>query len=80
MQAGADGGRRRAPRRRASGATCSTPAEEEAAGRGAREIVLHAQTQAETFYAGSGFAPEGNRFMEEGIEHIQMRKAISPGP
>jgi predicted GNAT family N-acyltransferase len=52
-------------------------AEAEAASRGAREIVLHAQTQAERFYAGSGYVPEGNRFMEEGIEHIQMRKPIS---
>jgi predicted GNAT family N-acyltransferase len=51
----------------------------EAAGRGARVIVLHAQTQAEPFYAGAGYAPEGNRFMEEGIEHIQMRRPIGAG-
>ena len=55
-------------------------AQAEAASRGAREIVLHAQTQAERFYAGSGYVPEGNRFMEEGIEHIQMRKPISSAP
>jgi predicted GNAT family N-acyltransferase len=55
-------------------------AEAEAARGGAREVVLHAQTRAEPFYAGSGYAPEGNRFIEEGIEHIQMRKRISPGP
>jgi predicted GNAT family N-acyltransferase len=55
-------------------------AEAEAASHGAREIVLHAQTQAERFYAGSGYVPEGNRFIEEGIEHIQMRKPISSAP
>jgi predicted GNAT family N-acyltransferase len=55
-------------------------AQTEAAGRGAREIVLHAQTRAEPFYAGAGYVPEGNRFMEEGIEHIQMRKPISSAP
>ena len=49
----------------------------EAASLGAREMVLHAQTQAEPFYARAGYAPEGNRFMEEGIEHIQMRRAIA---
>ena len=41
-------------------------------------IVLHAQTRAEPFYAGAGYEPEGNRFMEEGIEHVQMRKPIAP--
>ena len=41
--------------------------------------MLHAQTQAEPFYAGSGYAPEGNRFIEENIEHIQMRKPIASG-
>ena len=55
-------------------------ARDEAASRGAREIVLHAQTRAEPFYARSGYAPQGNRFMEEGIEHIQMRKPASPRP
>ena len=51
-------------------------ARDEAVSRGAHQIVLHAQTRAEPFYARSGYAPEGNRFMEEGIEHIQMRKRI----
>ena len=49
----------------------------EAAGRGAREVVLHAQTRAEPFYAGLGYAPEGMRFMEEGIEHVQMRRPLA---
>lgn len=51
-------------------------ADAEALRLGAREVVLHAQTRAEAFYAGGGYAPEGELFMEEGIEHIQMRKPI----
>lgn len=49
----------------------------EAASLGAHEVVLHAQTQAEPFYAGAGYSPQGRRFMEEGIEHIQMRRPIA---
>ena len=49
----------------------------EAARLGAREVVLHAQTQAEPFYAGAGYSPQGGRFMEEGIEHIQMWRPIA---
>jgi predicted GNAT family N-acyltransferase len=66
-----------ADRRRAGvGRGLLEAAEEEAATRDAREVVLHAQTRAEPFYAGSGYSPEGARFMEENIEHIQMRKPI----
>jgi predicted GNAT family N-acyltransferase len=55
-------------------------AEAEAARLGAREVVLHAQTHAESFYGRCGYEPEGKRFMEEGIEHIQMHKPIGPEP
>jgi predicted GNAT family N-acyltransferase len=51
-------------------------AEAEAGRAGANEVVLHAQTQAEPFYAASGYVPEGERFMEEGIEHIEMHKQL----
>ena len=53
-------------------------AHREAARLGAREIVLHAQTQAEPFYARAGYLPRGRRFIEEGIEHVQMRRPIAP--
>lgn len=43
---------------------------------GMREVWMHAQTHAEGFYVAHGFAPEGERFMEAGIEHIMMRKAL----
>jgi len=37
------------------------------------EVVLHAQIQAQAFYARHGFEPEGPRFMEAGIAHVRMR-------
>ena len=40
---------------------------------GAREARLHAQTTAQAFYAGLGFAACGPEFVEDGIPHIAMR-------
>lgn len=37
-------------------------------------ITLHAQAHLERFYAGFGFAPVGEPYMEDGIPHIEMRK------
>ena len=42
------------------------------------EVRLNAQVSAESFYARHGFSPEGPRFMEAGIEHQAMRRAIEP--
>ncbi len=42
-------------------------------------ISLNAQVSAEAFYARQGFIPEGERFMEAGIEHQSMRRALA-GP
>jgi len=53
---------------------------ERARARGWVEVSLHAQVSAEGFYARAGFAPEGERFMEAGIEHITMRRALDPLP
>ena len=33
---------------------------------------LHAQITAEAFYRRAGFMPQGERFMDAGIEHIEM--------
>lgn len=41
--------------------------------RGDHEAVLHAQVQAQNFYARAGFVPEGEVYDEAGIEHITMR-------
>lgn len=42
-------------------------------------ISLNAQVSAEPFYARQGFIPEGERFMEAGIEHQSMRRVLA-GP
>ena len=39
---------------------------------GARQIVVNAQTHAETFYASLGFVAEGGVFDEAGIPHVRM--------
>jgi predicted GNAT family N-acyltransferase len=39
-------------------------------------MVLNAQRRAEPFYASHGYAAEGETFMEAGIEHVRMRKAL----
>jgi ElaA protein len=41
--------------------------------------VLDAQTYALDFYARFGFVPEGDRFLEDGIEHQTMRRAALVG-
>jgi predicted GNAT family N-acyltransferase len=51
--------------------------EREAAARGARSVLLHAQEHAIEFYARAGYAPEGERFSEAGIGHLAMTKALS---
>lgn len=44
--------------------------------RGDREIVLSAQVQAAAFYRGHGFAEEGGEYMDAGILHVDMRRAL----
>lgn len=44
---------------------------------GYAEAVLHAQTHARGFYAGRGFVVEGAEFIEDGIAHLRMRKALA---
>jgi predicted GNAT family N-acyltransferase len=51
-------------------------AEDEARGTQAKEMLLHAQLRARDFYASHGYLPEGETFMDAGIEHIAMRKAL----
>jgi predicted GNAT family N-acyltransferase len=51
-------------------------AEHEASRRGAAEIVLHSQRRAEDFYAGCGYAAEGETFLAERIAHVLMRKPL----
>lgn len=44
--------------------------------RGDREVVLHAQSHAESFYLRAGFVPEGEVYEEAGIPHITMRQVL----
>lgn len=43
---------------------------------GIAEVVLHAQVDAERFYAADGFLPVGERFEEAGIRHQAMRRLL----
>jgi predicted GNAT family N-acyltransferase len=63
-------------RRLGVGAHLLEGAEREARERGADEMVLNAQLQAERFYAAHGYAVEGDTFLEAEIEHVRMRKGL----
>ena len=43
---------------------------------GAERIDLHAQTYAIELYRADGYVERGDRFVEEGIEHVSMEKAL----
>jgi len=47
-----------------------------AAGRGARELRLHAQAGAVGFYRREGFVPEGEPYLEAGIPHQTMVRSL----
>jgi len=51
-------------------------AEREARSAGARRIGMHAQTDALPLYRRAGFRAYGERFDEEGIEHLGMEKEL----
>ncbi|MGI4777383.1 MAG: YbgC/FadM family acyl-CoA thioesterase [Janthinobacterium lividum] len=50
--------------------------EDAARTRGDLEITLHAQLGAQPFYRRAGYAAFGEPFVEAGIAHIEMRKAL----
>ena len=41
-----------------------------------RDVVLDAQTPLAAWYAGFGFAVDGEEFLEDGIPHLPMRRAV----
>ena len=47
-----------------------------AAERGLPAVELHAQVHARAFYERAGFTPFGEVYLEAGIEHIGMRRAL----
>ena len=64
-------------RREGVGAELLSAAEAEASRWGGREMVLHAQRAVEGLYGNAGYVAEGGSFLEEGIEHVRMRKALN---
>lgn len=50
---------------------------EAARSRGDAEVALSAQVQAIEFYRAYGFAEEGERYVEAGIEHQAMRRKLA---
>ena len=63
-------------RRSGVGGQLLAGAEDEARGQGAGTMLLHAQRRAAGFYASHGYVAEGETFMEAGIDHVRMRKAL----
>lgn len=52
-------------------------ADAEARAAGAHRLVLHAQTYARELYSAHGYRPRGPTFVEAGIEHVAMEKALA---
>ena len=49
-----------------------------AALRGLSEVVIHAQMPSEPFFEARGFVREGDPFLDQGVEHVVMRKKLMP--
>jgi predicted GNAT family N-acyltransferase len=67
------------PDRRGNGVAAAILEQADKAARnaGARSIALHAQTYALDLYLQAGYAEQGARFVEEGIEHVSMEKGLA---
>ncbi len=63
-------------RRQGVGGRLLEALEAEALRQGNVRATLHAQTYVQQFYAGRGYSPEGDVFMEAGIEHVTMSKPL----
>jgi predicted GNAT family N-acyltransferase len=67
---------RTSARRRGIATALLKLAEDETRAAGGRRIVLHAQTYARRLYENSGYRSRGRVFVEAGIEHVAMEKAL----
>jgi predicted GNAT family N-acyltransferase len=63
-------------RRHGVGRALMLAAAELARAEGARALALHAQRHSEGFYAGLGYRSHGEPFLEQGIEHVAMRREL----
>jgi predicted GNAT family N-acyltransferase len=59
------------------GAELLAIAERAALEAGAERVRLHAQLEARSFYARGGYEEQGEPFVEEGIDHITMERALA---
>ena len=66
----------RSARRGGIGARLLTEAEAAAGAAGVRRVILAAQVDAERFYSDHGYHTVGGHFMDAGIEHVRMEKAL----
>jgi predicted GNAT family N-acyltransferase len=67
---------RTSARRRGIATALLQLAEDETRAAGGRRIVLHAQTYARRLYENTGYRARGRVFVEAGIEHVAMEKAL----
>lgn len=63
-------------RGRGHGAAVLGVLQEEARRRGADAVELHAQVTARGFYERAGYAAVGPEYLEAGIRHVTMRRAL----
>ena len=64
-------------RRRGVGAAILREAADRARELGAEIISLHAQMDVRDLYVADGYAERGDPFVEEGIKHVTMEKALA---
>ena len=67
----------RSERRRGIAAALLRDAAERARAAGAERMSLHAQLDVTELYSGLGYVELGEPFVEEGIDHVTMEKAIA---
>lgn len=66
-------------RRHGVGALVLDALERMAAMRGLTEIVIHSQMASEQFFRNRGFVREGEPFLDQGVQHVLMRKHLAGG-
>ena len=66
-----------AVRGRGHGAAVLAELHRQAVLRGVREVELHAQVTARGFYERAGYAVVGEEYLEAGIRHVNMRRALA---
>jgi predicted GNAT family N-acyltransferase len=47
-----------------------------AALRGLTDVVIHSQMPSEAFFRNRGYVREGEPFLDQGVEHVKMRKKL----